>query len=148
MQKPGRYMATVVGLHGAVVAMHAVAHHALGITQPAWQVLFIALVIVLGPPSAFGLWGLRRYRAGARLLLGTMAAALLFGTYFHFLETGPDHVGFVPDTGAGWLFRISAVLLAITEAWGCRAGRRLARAIPRRSASRTSTPPPLPGPRL
>ncbi|RMF58297.1 MAG: hypothetical protein D6746_09915 [Bacteroidetes bacterium] len=145
MPGAGRYMATVVGVHGAVVAMHAGAHHALGLTQPLWQALFIALVIVLGPPVALGLWRLRRYRAGAWLLLGTMAAALLFGAYFHFVETGPDHMGFVPDTGVGWLFRISAVLLTITEAWGCRAGLRLARAVPR-PPSRTSAPFPGPPP--
>jgi hypothetical protein len=76
-----------------------------------------------------GLLLARRLRAGAWLLLISMAGAALFGIYFHFLLIGPDNVSSVNLDGWGFLFLGTAIFLAATELWGVSVAVRLLRAV-------------------
>jgi hypothetical protein len=64
----------------------------------------------------------RAPRAGAWLLLLSMAASLAFGAYYHFLAIGPDNVGSISSGSWGTVFLASSVLLVLIEALGVGAG--------------------------
>ncbi len=76
-------------------------------------------IIGLAPLVAMVLLWTRLARAGAILLLVSMAASLVFGAYYHFLLAGPDNVLHLPIGSAQTSFQLTAVLLVITEGFGC-----------------------------
>jgi hypothetical protein len=77
------------------------------------------IVITAAPLAAMALiWIDRSRRAGAMLLAVSMAGALLFGVYYHFLVSSSDNFAVVPRGGRGDLFRLTSVLLGATEATG------------------------------
>ncbi len=117
----------IIVLHLLVNLLHGAAHWHFGIPLALWQQVFIVVVIFTAPLAAGGLLLARRLRAGAWLLLVSMAGALLFGVDFHFLLLGPDHVSTVDPQAWGFLFQITAFLLAVTEAWGVSVSFRLVR---------------------
>lgn len=108
--------------HAVVAGEHGAAHRRLGVELSAFQKEFVLFVIVIAPLVALVLLWTRASRAGGALLLGSMAAALLFGAYHHFLLAGPDHVLHLPPGSAQTSFRATAVLLLITEGFGSWAG--------------------------
>jgi hypothetical protein len=116
------YGTIAVLVHAVVAGEHGAAHRRLGIELPTFQQEFVFWVIVLAPLVALVLLWTRASRAGAALLVASMAAALLFGAYYHFLLVGPDHVFHLPPGSAQTSFRATAVLLLITEGFGCWAG--------------------------
>lgn len=123
-----RWLGTAVVLaHFIVVILHGSAHTNLKIDLAAWQTVFVLIVIVMAPPVAGILIWTRFSRFGFVLLAMSMAGALLFGVYFHYLAISPDHVNHLPPGDAQGTFRLTALLLAITEAIGLTIGLKYSR---------------------
>jgi hypothetical protein len=124
MHRTVKWATAVVAAHAAVAAVHGAAHLQVGVAvfPSPLHVVFILGVITLAPLTAVALlWGPFR-RAGALLLLTSMAAALAFGAVNHYLTPGPDHVCHIAEGAWGSLFRGTAFLLVVTEALGCGVG--------------------------
>ena len=118
-----RWAGTAVVLaHFAVVMLHGSAHTQLKVGLEPWQTAFVLIVIVVAPLlSAILIWT-RFSRFGFGLLSLAMGGALIFGVYFHYLTISPDHVSHLPPGDAQGTFRLTALLLAITEAIGLTIG--------------------------
>jgi hypothetical protein len=108
----------VVLAHFAVVMFHGSAHTQLKVGLAPWQTAFVLIVIVIAPLLAAILIWTRLSRFGFGLLSLAMAGALVFGVYFHYLTISPDQVSHLPPGDAQGTFRLTALLLAITEAIG------------------------------
>lgn len=104
--------------HLIVNIFHGQAHTRLGVGLSNWQQLFVLGVILIAPLVALVLSFTRYRRAGVWLLLVAMLGSLIFGTVYHYIVISPDHVAHLPVGEARGLFRITAVLLLITEAFG------------------------------
>ena len=113
--------ATVV-VHAVVVLLHARAHQTLTINMSGLQNAFIGLVIIAAPIVAAVLVWTSYRRIGALILAVSMLGALIFGGYHHFLDPGIDNISSVAPHDWGTVFRLTAFLLAIIEAWGSVAG--------------------------
>lgn len=81
--------ATVVS-HAMVVALHGLAHVKIPVPLSLPQNLFVSSVIVFAPIAAMILLWTPFQLAGSWLLLSSMAGALLFGLYHHFIAFSPD----------------------------------------------------------
>jgi hypothetical protein len=115
----GRAWVTIVVLaHLVVVVLHGQAHTRLGVGLSNWQNLYVLIVIVLAPVVALVLSFTRYVRAGLWLLLASMLGSLIFGACYHYIIISPDHVAHLPAGEARGLFRVTAVLLLITETFG------------------------------
>ena len=119
----GRYSRLVwvtiaVFAHLIVVLLHGQAHTRLDVRLSNWQQLYVLAVIVLAPLVAFALSFTRYARDGLWLLLASMLGSLIFGACYHYLIISSDHVAHLPSGDARGLFRVTAVLLLITETFG------------------------------
>ena len=96
-----------------------------------FQETYAAIVIVAAPVVAAVLLWTRYSRAGLLLLCGSMVGSLLFGLYFHYVAISADHVSYLPPGDAQGLFRLTALLLLLSETFGLAVGfwglRRMAR---------------------
>ncbi len=117
----------IIVFHFLVNVLHGAAHHHYEIPLETWQQAYIWVVIIAAPLVAGGLLVARWLRAGAWLLLVSMAGSLLFGVYFHFLLVGPDNISSVNLYGWGMVFLATAIFLAATEVWGVSVSFRLLR---------------------
>jgi glucan phosphoethanolaminetransferase (alkaline phosphatase superfamily) len=118
----------IVVIHFATNVAHGIAHQHLAIGVNAFQKAFVAAVIVVAPFYAAYLIWKRRMRAGGALLALSMAGALVFGVYYHFILPGPDHVTHINlpiSLDMRDIFDVSAVLLALFECLGVLAGARI-----------------------
>lgn len=122
MTRVKRLALVVILLHLLVVAAHGRAHRILFISLTPHQEIFVLVAVLLGPLVAALLLISRAPRAGAWLLLLSMAASLAFGAYYHFLAVGPDNVVSVSPGGWGRIFQVTAVLLSLFEALSVGAG--------------------------
>jgi hypothetical protein len=125
MIKAAQYAIWVVVVHALVSALHGLAHEQLAVALSLSQKLYVLVVIVAAPLVAVLLLWRKRYLAGALLFLCSMAGALVFGVYNHFVASSPDHVAHVAAVASGvWVivFQATAVLLALVEAFGCLVG--------------------------
>jgi len=114
-----RWLGTAVVLaHFAIVMFHGSAHTQLKVGLAPWQTAFVLIVIVIAPLLAAIIIWTRFSRFGFGLLALAMAGALFFGVYFHYLTISPDHVSHLPPGDAQGTFRLTALLLAMTEAIG------------------------------
>jgi hypothetical protein len=115
-----RWLATLaVVLHGVVVWFHGAAHKDLGVGLPyAWQRIFVNVVILGAPVVALVLIWTPLKRCGYLTLALSMAGALVFGIYHHYMAISPDHVGHLPPGDAQSMFKATAALLVLTEAFG------------------------------
>ncbi|HEV2915550.1 MAG TPA: hypothetical protein VGX92_19880 [Pyrinomonadaceae bacterium] len=124
--EPGaaRFALLIVLLHATVVALHAAAHRILNIEASPSQTLFIVIFIMAAPLLAGALIWTGARAAGAALLALSMAGALLFGLYNHFILVSPDHVLHISGDSRAWvmMFQLTAVLLALSEGMGVVAG--------------------------
>lgn len=111
-------VAIVVLAHLVVNILHGQAHTSLGVGLSSWQQLYVIVVILIAPLVALGLSLTRYLRAGLWLLLVSMLGALVFGACYHYVVISPDHVAHLPVGAARGLFRLTALLLLITEALG------------------------------
>ena len=125
-------VAIVVLAHLVVVVLHGQAHTRLGVGLNNWQQAYVLIVIVLAPLVALVLSFTRYARAGLWLLLAAMLGSLIFGAVYHYLIISPDHVAHLPPGDARGLFRVTALLLLVTEAFGVIVAAMLLRASLRR----------------
>lgn len=114
--------------HLIVVVLHGQAHTQLGVGLSNWQQTYVLVVIVLAPIVALILSFTRYARLGLWLLLVSMLGSLIFGACYHYLIISPDHVAHLPPGSAQGLFRTTALLLLITEAFGAAVAAMLLRA--------------------
>jgi hypothetical protein len=118
----------IVFVHFAINVAHGIAHQHLAIGLNAFQKIFVAAVIVVAPFYAAYLIWKSNLRAGGALLGLSMAGALAFGVYYHFILPGPDHVTYINlpiSLDMRDIFDVSAVLLALFECLGVLAGARV-----------------------
>jgi hypothetical protein len=117
--KAAQYGTTIVIFHMIAHGLHGLAHIEIPVSLSLLQSMFIGTVILLIPIlAAVLLWTPFDY-LGSWLLLSSMAGAILFGFYNHFIVISPDHVSHVAFTGWGWLFQITAILTLIIDGAGC-----------------------------
>jgi hypothetical protein len=140
MLKAARYAILVVVVHALVSALHGAAHARLNVPLSFAQNLFIVVVIVAAPLVAWLLLWKKHHLAGAIIFTCSMVGALIFGAYNHFVASSPDHVSHVAAVASGgWVivFQVTAVLLALVEAFGCLLGVWMLRLYPGRSSLTT-----------
>lgn len=114
-----RWLVTLAVLaHLVVTLLHGRAHRELGVGLTSWQQVYVFVVILLAPLVALILSWTRFVRAGMWLLLGSMLGSLIFGAVYHYIIVSNDHVSHLPPGDARGLFRVTALLLLITEAFG------------------------------
>ena len=89
----------------------------------------MSLVIVTSPIAAAVLVRTPLRRIGADLLIGSMAGAFAFSTYFHYVLVSPDHVAHLPEGELQWLFRLTAASLLVAQGLGVTIGVLMMRAI-------------------
>jgi hypothetical protein len=111
-------VATIVVAHLIVNILHGQAHTSLGVGLSSWQQVFVIAVILLAPLIALALSLTRYVRAALWLLFVSMLGSLVFGACYHYVIISPDHVAHLPAGDARGLFRVTALLLLITEAVG------------------------------
>jgi hypothetical protein len=114
--KPTLLASGTIVVHALIAIGHGVAHHDLGVELTVFQFLYVAVVVGLAPMVALGLLCSRRAPLGLLLLGGSMAAALVFGAYWHYLAPSPDNVSQLPAGPSQPLFRTTAHLLVVSEA--------------------------------
>jgi hypothetical protein len=125
MMRPGTLAIAgtlAVLIHGVIAILHGAAHNDLGIQMTAAESAFINVVIVAAPAVAAAALWTRFMRAGSVLLAVSMAGALAFGAYHHYIAISPDHVAHLPPGNVQGLFRVTAVLLVASEAAGSAVG--------------------------
>ena len=111
----------IVIVHFAINVAHGIAHQHLAIGLNSFQKIFVAVVIVVAPLYAAYLIWKGSLRTGGMLLAVSMAGALAFGVYYHFILPGPDHVTHINlpiSLDMRDIFDVSAVLLALFECLG------------------------------
>ena len=119
------YAIGIVVAHLALSIAHGLAHSHLHIELNLLQKIFVYLVILAAPLAAGWLIWTRRLRLGGALLVVSMAAALAFGVYYHYLAPGPDNVSQTDASApSNWrsLFDDTAMDLALLEGLGIVAG--------------------------
>jgi hypothetical protein len=114
-----RAWVTIAVLAHLIVALfHGTAHSRLSVELSDWQQLYVFVVIMLMPLVALGLSFTRYIRTGLWLLLVSMLGSLIFGVSYHYVIMSPDHVTHLPSGEARSLFRVTALLLLVTETFG------------------------------
>jgi hypothetical protein len=108
--------------HLAVNLIHGRAHEALQVNLSAWQNVYVIVVILIAPLVAMVLIWTRYYRLGLMLLVISMGGALIFGAVYHYVVISPDHVSHLPPGDAQGVFRMTALLLILTEVFGVGVG--------------------------
>jgi len=103
----------IVIVYLLTIFTHGAAHARLGIEISAAQNYFVWGVMVISPLLAMTLLWTSRQRIGLYLLAVSMATAIPFDLYFHFVASGPDNAlqqgsGFWPAT-----FVVTAYLLLL-----------------------------------
>jgi hypothetical protein len=119
MNKYANYGTVVVLAHGLVATAHGLAHKHLAIDLTFTQKLFVLSVITVAPLVSMLLLWTRLRKAGAALLLLSMAGSLIFGVINHFVIASADHVLHLPVGDWRFPFQITAIVLFITECFGC-----------------------------
>ena len=104
--------------HLAVSILHGQAHTRLGVALSNWQQFYVLTVIVVAPLVALALSFTRYAVAGLWLVLASMLGSLIFGGVYHYLIISPDHVSHLPPGDARGMFRVTALLLLVTETFG------------------------------
>ena len=112
------WVAIAVLAHLVVVLVHGQAHTRLGVGLNSWQQMYVLAVILVAPLIALVLSLTRYARVGVWLLLASMLGSLIFGACYHYVIISPDHVAHLPAGEARGLFRTTALLLVLTEAFG------------------------------
>lgn len=117
--KIAQYGTAIVLMHAIAHGLHGLAHEEIPVPLSLLQSLFIGIVIVLTPIIAVVFLWTPFYRLGSWLLFSSMAGAIVFGIYNHFIVISPDHVTHVSFAGWGLLFQITALLTLIIDGFGC-----------------------------
>jgi hypothetical protein len=104
--------------HLVVNLLHGQAHTSLGVGLSTWQQAYVLAVILLAPLVALGLSFTRYTKPALWLLLVSMLGSFIFGGLYHYIIISPDHVAHLPPGDARGTFRLTALLLLVTEAFG------------------------------
>ena len=118
MKRVALYGTVFVLIHLVVNLLHGRAHTELQIGLGSFQLLFVVGVTMIAPLLAMVLLWTSRQRFGLILLTASMIGTFVFGLYYHFIIPSPDHVAHVAAGFWGDLFRMTAVVLALSEALG------------------------------
>ena len=110
-------LSIVVLVHVGISLIHGLAHTRANVLLPAASMLFVFVVILIGPVAGLVVLRWSRRAAGSWLIAVTMAGALAFGVWNHFLVESADHVSRVTGPWSG-PFGVTAALLAVTELAG------------------------------
>lgn len=97
--------------------MHGFAHSRANVPLSPAAMLFVVVVILVGPILGLIVQRLMLPRGGAFMIAAMLGGALAFGVANHFLIAGVDHVSHVAEPWRD-LFAVTAVLLVVTEAFG------------------------------
>jgi hypothetical protein len=108
--------------HLVVNVLHGRAHESLNVGLSTWQNIYVITVILIAPLIAMLLVWTRYARLGVVVLVISMAGSLIFGAIYHYVVVSPDHVSHLPPGDAQGLFRMTALLLILTELLGLVAG--------------------------
>ena len=108
--------------HLVVSIVHGRAHERLVVGLSNWQNIYVMTVIVVAPLIAMALIWTRYAHSGLVLLVISMAGSLIFGVAYHYVVISPDHVSHIPPGEAQGLFRMTALLLVLTEVFGIAVG--------------------------
>lgn len=123
-----RLLLGALGLHLAASVFHGLTHGLVPVGLAPWQDAVVLATTFVGPiaGAAVTLRGDERAtlvrRAGLALFTVSMAGALVFGWYFHFVVWNPDHVHAVPADPWRLPFQASAVGVAAANALGVAVG--------------------------
>jgi hypothetical protein len=119
MKSTAQYATFVVLAHAGVVFWHLVlvAKITPGLTDH--QLLAATLAINSVPAVALVLLWAHFLRVGGILLFLPLAVGLVIGGTEHFVTPGPLNVFYMAPTPWVLPFRVTAVLLAVLEVWGC-----------------------------
>ena len=98
--------------------LHGQAHDKLSVGLSSWQNIYVLVVIAIAPLVAMLLLWTRFIRMGLLVLVVSMAASLIFGVAYHYVVVSPDHVSHLPPGDAQGQFRVTAMLLVLTELFG------------------------------
>ena len=109
-------------VHLVVSIVHGRAHERLVVGLSNWQNIYVMTVIVVAPLIAMALIWTRYAHSGLVLLVISMAGSLIFGVAYHYVVISPDHVSHIPPGDAQGLFRMTALLLVLTEVFGVAVG--------------------------
>ena len=112
------WVTIVVLAHLIVSVLHGHAHTSLRVGLSTWQQVYVYGVVFLAPLIALILAFTRHARTALWLLLLSMLGSLIFGFCYHYVIISPDHVAHLPPGEARFTFRLTALLLLITEAFG------------------------------
>jgi hypothetical protein len=118
VNRANKFVTLLVVTHLFINIVHGAAHQKLHVTLPPAGMLFVIVVILLGPLLALALLWTSQKRLGLFLLTISMAASAVFGLYHHFLVPGADHVSTQPSSPVGSVFVVTAYLLFLTESLG------------------------------
>jgi hypothetical protein len=123
MNRRYRIVCTVAVLaHFVVNVVHGRAHGELGVGLSEWQTIYVITVILMAPLIAIPWLWTRYARVGLIMLVISMAGSLIFGVIYHYVIVSPDHVSHLPPGAAQSIFRLTALLLVLTELFGLVAG--------------------------
>lgn len=130
----------LIALHLAVVVRHGGAHTALAITLSPGNTAFVLIVILLAPLIGLALIWTRYAVAGTWIVVLSMAGALLFGVYHHYLTVSPDNIHHLPAGNAAVqsTFVRSAGALALLELGSLVVGAFLLRSLLRKARRHAS----------
>jgi len=110
-------ISTLVIAHLVATLWHGDAHSTLGIDLSAAKTLYVLVVILVAPIiSAILIW--TRFTVfGVGLFAISMAGALVFGVYHHYVLVSPDNIAHLPAglTEAHSQFIESAAVIAMLE---------------------------------
>ena len=104
--------------HLVVNILHGQAHTSLGVGLCTWQQTYVLAVILAAPLLALVLAFTRYTKAAFWLLLVSMLGSFIFGGLYHYVIISSDHVAHLPPGDARGMFRLTALLLLVTEAFG------------------------------
>ena len=105
-------------VHLGVNILHGRAHESLGVGLNTSQNIYVFGVILIAPLIAMLLLWTRYARTGLWLLVISMAGSLIFGATYHYVVVSSDHVSHLPPGDAQGMFRLTALLLILTELFG------------------------------
>ncbi len=128
MLRKTQFAIGVILIHLGVIAVHGRAHSFLHISLTRPQQIFVFAVILAGPLLAGIILLFKARRAGALLLLLSMAGSLVFGVYNHFVASGADNALHMAPGPSVAVFQATSILLFLVEAFGCWIGLAILRA--------------------
>jgi hypothetical protein len=120
--RPSTLITLSVWVHAAVTGAHSAAHICASVWMPLPAMVYIWLVIIIGPIAGWWLVRSDHVCAGSALVAACMMGALLFGALNHFVWRGIDRVDMIDAEMWRVPFQATAVLLALTEVFGAIAG--------------------------